>query len=396
MNNVWLKDAMECREQLISYRRKLHACAETGFDLPKTSQTITEALTAMGYEPKIIGRCGLVATIGKGEPAVLLRADIDALPIKEQTSLSYACKDGHMHACGHDMHATMLLGAAALLRKHVQQLDGCVKLMFQPAEELLEGAKDMLDHGLLEDTEKCTALMLHVMSDSGLKTGTVIVPNAGVSAPAADFFSITVSGKGCHGAMPHMGVDPINAGAHILLALQTINAREMGANQAHAITITAFNSGATANVIPGEAILQGSVRSYDTKTQQFLRKRIETIAQSTAAAFRASAHVTWLSSCPTLINDVRLVKKAEEMLPSVLGTDRVLSADKLGGAGARSVGSEDFSYISQRVPSLMLAIAAGGEYPLHHPKVVFEEEALPYGAAAYAAFAAQMAGFNCS
>ena len=272
-------------------------------------------------------------------------------------------------------------------------MDSCIKLMFQPAEELLEGAADMLAHGLLEERKPCVSLMLHVMSSTGLKTGTIIVPNAGVSAPAADMFRITVKGKGCHGAMPHMGIDPINAGAHILLALQSISTRETGISEEHALTITSFQGGETANVFPEEVVLQGSVRSYNENSQRFLRERIKAISEATATVFRASAKIDWLSACPPLLNDRRLVETAEKILPSVIGKDRVLSAGKLKGTGSKSVGSEDFAYISQRVPSLMLAIAAGGEHPLHHPEIVFDEDALPYGAAAYAAFAVSAAKF---
>lgn len=390
MYRVFLQEAKEYREQLIACRRRLHTCAETGFDLPRTAAVIAETLADLGCKPKTIGRCGLTATIGNGSPTVLLRADMDALPMKEKAAVPFACKEGNMHACGHDMHCAMLLGAAAILKRHAMELNGCIKLMFQPAEELLEGAADMLAHGLLENDQKCVSLMLHVMSATGLKTGTIVVPDGGVSAPAADMFCITVRGKECHGAMPHMGIDPINAAAHILLALQTISTREMGIGDGHALTIASFHGGETANAIPGEAILHGSVRSYDVKMQQFLRERIKAIAETTASAFRAAAQINWLSACPPLLNDQRLVERAEKILPSVIGKEYVLTARKLKGEGARSVGSEDFAYISQRIPSLMLAIAAGGEQPLHHPEVVFDEDALPYGAAVYAAFAAAM------
>lgn len=387
-----LHEALEAKESITAYRRKLHACAETGFDLPKTVSFVSDTLTDLGYEPQLVGRRGLVATIGNGSPSVLLRADMDALPVMEETDLPYASTNGNMHACGHDMHTAMLLGAAALLRKHESELNGCVKLMFQPAEEILEGAADMLANGLLADDECCMGFMMHVMSGTGLKTGTVVVPEAGVSAPAADMFRITVQGKGCHGAMPHMGIDPVNAGAHILLALQTISARELGANEAHALTIGSFRAGEAANAIPHEAILLGSARSYDQKTQKFLKQRIETVVETTADAFRAKGKVQWLSGCPPLVNDRLLVQQAQQLLPMAVGEDRVLLARNLVGEGSRSVGSEDFAYISQRIPSLMLAIAAGGENPLHHPSVVFDENALPYGATVYAAIAVSMAG----
>lgn len=392
MSIQWLKEAKDNKEQIAAYRRKLHACAETGFDLPKTTAFVTDVLKDLGLEAQKVGRSGITATIGTGTPVILLRADMDALPIREETGLAFASKNGNMHACGHDMHTAMLLGAATLLCRHRQVLKGCVKLVFQPAEELLEGAADMLAHGLVDDAGPCFALMLHVMSNTGMKPGTVVIPNAGVGAPAADLFRITVRGKACHGAMPHTGADPINTAAHILLALQSISTREMGISEAHALTIGSFRAGEAPNVIPGEAVLQGSVRSYDGSTQLQLRKRIEEIAQATANSFRTTAQVSWLSGCPPLLNNGELVDAAKSILPQAIGREQVISADSLHGEGGRSVGSEDFAYISQRIPSLMLAVAAGGEHPLHHSSLVFDEAALPCGAAVYAAFAAAVAG----
>ena len=283
----------------------------------------------------------------------------------------------------------MLLGAAALLKQDEETLKGRIIFMFQPAEESLAGASDMLENGLLTTYRPQSAMMIHVMNTSGMQPGTVVIPPAGVSAPAADMFEIHIQGKGCHGAMPHNGIDPINVGAHLVLALQAISTRELGLNEAHALTIASFQAGEATNVMPDSAVLKGSVRSYDLKTQAFLRKRIEEITTMTAQTFRAEAKVQWLSGCPTLVNDERLVQQASENLPDWIGADRVLSAAELSGNSARSVGSEDFSYISQQVPSLMLAMAAGGvtDLPLHHPKIVFNEDALPYGAAVYAAFA---------
>lgn len=392
MDIQWLKEATNDREQISAYRQKLHACAETGFDLPKTTAVVSAALSDLGLVPQKTGRSGITATIGNGSPAVILRADMDALPIREKTGLGFASKNGNMHTCGHDIHTAMLLGAAGLLCRHRHALNGCIKLAFQPAEELLEGAADMLANGLLEGSQSCVALMLHVMSNTGMKTGTIVIPNAGVSAPAADMFRISVHGKACHGAMPHTGADPINAAAHILLALQSITTREMGLNEAHALTIGSFRAGEASNAIPDEAVLQGSVRSYDVRTQQFLRKRIEEMTKATANVFRTAAQVSWLSGCPPLLNNGDLVEKAKNILPAAIGSERVITADNLHGKSGRSVGSEDFAYISQQIPSLMLAVAAGGEYPLHHPSLVFDEDVLPYGTAAYAAFAAAVAG----
>lgn len=387
-SDILLK-AKAMQEQLIQYRRYLHAHAEVGFDLPKTVAYVTETLQKLGYTPRKVGHSGIVASVGQGKTVAMLRADMDALPVKEKSGLDFACQNGNAHVCGHDMHTAMLLGAAALLKQYETSLTGSVLFMFQPAEESLAGATDMIENGLLDNPTPQSAMMIHVMNMNGIQPGCVIVPPAGVSAPAADMFEIHIQGKGCHGAMPHNGVDPINVGAHLVLALQAISTREQGLNDAHALTIAAFQAGEATNVMPDEAVLKGSVRSYDLKNQQFLKKRIEEITELTARTFRATAQVRWLSGCPTLVNHPELVRQAREKLPQLIGKDRVLSAEQLSDGNVRSVGSEDFSYISQRMPSLMLAMAAGGvsDLPLHHPQIVFNEEALPYGAAVYAAFA---------
>ncbi|MBE5793763.1 MAG: amidohydrolase [Clostridiales bacterium] len=384
-----LKEAMAMQETIKTHRRYLHEHAEVGFELPDTFAYVMDTLQRTGITPQKVGRCGIVASIGEGDTVAMLRADMDALPVREESDLPFACRTGNAHVCGHDMHTAMLLGAAALLKRHESTLKGSVRLMFQPAEESLAGASDMINAGLLEPSCPSAAMMIHVMNTEGLKPGTVIVPPAGVSAPAADFFEIGLQGKGCHGAMPQNGIDPINVGAHLVLALQAISTRELGMNDAHALTVSAFQAGDAANVMPDQAVLRGSVRSFDLDIQQFLKKRIEEITQLTAQTFRAEARLRWLGGCPTLVNHPELTKLACEAFPIAIGSERVLSAAKLGGGDARSVGSEDFSYISQQIPSLMLAMAAGGisNVPLHHPKIIFNEEALSYGAAVYAAFA---------
>ncbi|MBE5813761.1 MAG: amidohydrolase [Clostridiales bacterium] len=387
-----LQDAIGLREELIRHRRALHARPETGFELPYTAAYVQKALEALGIQPKKVGRAGITASIGTGTLSVLLRADMDALPVREESGLPFAASNGNMHACGHDLHTAMLLGAAALLKQRENELGGGILLMFQPAEELLAGAADMLENGLLDGTEIKAALMLHAMNAREMRPGTVVIPPGGVSAPAADFFQITMRGKGSHGGMPHMGIDPINAGAQLVCALQSISTREMSPVDTHVLTISSFLAGDAANVMPDQAVLKGSVRSYAPETQQYLKTRIGEMATLVAKTFRGAAEVQWLSGCPTLVNDPVLAETAEKLLPALVGEERVLVSGRLKGSTARSVGSEDFANITHRVPSLMLAIAAGGlsDYPLHNPGIVFNEEALPYGAAVYAGFALGM------
>lgn len=384
------QEAQRFEKQCIEDRRWLHAHAEVGFELHETFDYIRKQLEGMGIHPAKCGRCGIICTIGKPGKTFLLRADMDALPITEETSHDFACKDGRMHACGHDMHAAMLLTAARLLKAHENELPGTVKLMFQPAEEPLAGAQDMIDAGVLENPRVDAALMFHVMTAQTIPTGTVIISAPGVSAPAAGTFTVHIQGKGSHGAMPHTGVDPVSIAAHILIALQEINAREIAPSDNAALTIGCLQAGETANVIPDTAILRGNYRAFADDTFDHIRRRIEEISIGIARVFRAEARVEFHSSAPTLINDAKLATLAEPALIELLGTDKVFNAAKLAGSSAsRSSGSEDFAAVSHRVPSLMLALSAGHPddgyvHPLHHPKADFDERALIPGAAAYA------------
>ncbi len=380
--------------RVIRDRQYLHIHAETGFDLHDTFAYVWKALENMGLMPRKCGRCGIVAEIGRGEKCVLLRADMDALPIREESGLPFASANGCMHACGHDMHTAMLLEAARILKKQESKLGGTIRLMFQPAEEPLLGAADMLSDGLLAEPRPCAAFMIHVMTNINLPVGSVIVSAPGVSAPAAGMFEIRIQGKGCHGAMPHTGVDPVTIAAHTVLNLQQIQTRELSLAQPCALTIGMLQSGETANVIPDRAVLRGSLRAFDEDTRQYLIRRVEEIAVQTAALFRGQAEVEMIGGCPTLLNDENLSAATLGALRRLLGEDRVLLSSELSKDAAKSSGSEDFANLSHEVPSLMAALAAGRpadgcDHPAHHPRTRFDEAALPVGAAVYAAMALQ-------
>lgn len=385
-----LQEAAALQEEIKSHRLWLHTHAETGFDLTETKPYVKSTLTEMGYTVQECGKAGLVTTVGKpGGKVLLLRADMDALPIAEEADVDFACKNGRMHACGHDMHTAMLLGAAKILKAHESELGGTVKLMFQPAEEIFEGSKDMIASGVLENPRPDAALMIHVAAGMPLPAGTVVVSAPGVSAPAADYFTIRVHGKGCHGSAPQNGIDPLTAAAHILIALQEIHARELSASDEAVLTIGTFHAGEAGNVIPDTATMGGTIRTYDEKTRAYLKERMTAIAQSIAEAFRASAEVSFGSGCPTLVNDKDLSEKVTGYLKDLLGANRAFTTAELsGGKPARGGGSEDFAYVSHEVPSLMLALAAGEPskgyvYPQHHPKVKFDESVLSTGAAVF-------------
>ncbi|MBD5494629.1 MAG: amidohydrolase [Lachnospiraceae bacterium] len=391
-----LSEASQLHDTIINDRRFLHLNPGTGFDIQDTVSYVKKQLTDMEYEPQACGRAGLVALAGKGKEGkvFMLRADMDGLPIKEEADVDFASENGKMHACGHDMHTAMLLGAARLLKEHEDEIEGTVKLMFQPAEEIFEGSKDMIEAGLLENPSVDAAMMIHVMAGMPFPAGTVITAIPGVSAPAADYFEIKVKGKGCHGSMPNTGVDPINVAAHIVIALQEIHARELAMGDRAVLTIGTMNAGNAANVIPDVVTMGGSIRTFDEETRIFIKQRMTEIAKGIAQSFRAEAEVTFGSGCPTLFNDKVLTDEAYKYVKELLGEGKAFSSKDLSEAGdgqksSKTAGSEDFAYVSHKVPSVMLAIAAGTPekgyiYPQHHPKVMFDEDALCAGSAVYA------------
>ena len=393
---VLQEEAQKLHEIIVSNRRYLHTHPETGFDLKETVSYVKKELEDMGYEPIECGKAGLIAVAGGKKPGkvFLIRGDMDALPIKEEADVDFASDSGRMHACGHDMHTAMLLGAARLLKMHEDEIEGTIKLMFQPAEEIFEGSHDMIEAGVLKNPDVDAALMIHVMAGMPFEAGTVIVSAPGVSAPAADYFDIKVQGKGCHGSMPNAGVDPLNVAAHILIALQEINARELAMSEQAVLTIGTMNAGVAANVIPDTVNMGGSIRTFDEETRAFIKERMVEISEGIAKSFRAEAEVIFGSGCPTLVNDKDLSMCAEKYVKELLGQRKAFSVAQLNAMSgdsksSKSAGSEDFAYVSQEVPSIMLALAAGQPdkgycYPQHHPMVKFDESALAGGSAVYA------------
>lgn len=373
-----VEEAKTMTQELIGHRRWLHSHAETGFDLMNTNTYVAGSLRSMGIEPKRKGKMGICGEITGSRPGkvFLLRADMDALPIREESGEAFACTSGTMHACGHDMHTAMLLGAAKLLLRHKDDLPGTVRLMFQPAEETLQGAKDMICSGILEGVGG--AMMLHVIPGIPIPAGTPLIPDGGIGAPSADYFTIEISGKGCHGATPQKGIDPITPAAHIILGLQEITARELSTAQKVTLTVGKIQAGSTGNVIPDSALLSGTARTYDREIQETLKTRIVEIATAIGKAYRTEVQVAFGGSCPPFLNAGELCNTIREYLSPLLAGTKMPS----GSGGA----SEDFAYVSHQVPSIVVGLAAGEpqkgfSYPLHHPKVRFDETALPLGSA---------------
>ncbi|MCI5596850.1 MAG: M20 family metallopeptidase [Lachnospiraceae bacterium] len=392
---TFLQEAKEKESQLIETRHYLHQHAETGFDLTETKAYVKDQLVQMGYEPKDCGKAGVVALAGGKKPGkvFLIRGDMDALPMKEEADVEFKSETGNMHACGHDMHTTMMLGAARLLKEHEDEICGTVKLMFQPAEEIFSGAHDMIEAGVLKNPDVDRALMIHVMAGTPMPAGTVIVTDGGVSASAADFFRITIQGKGCHGSMPNMGVDPVVPAAHVVTGLQEIQTRELALDDSAVVTIGSIHGGQAPNIIPDNVEITGSIRTFDEKIRQYIKDRIEEVSKGIAATFRAEAEVVYYNGCPVLDNDADLSRCVTVYAKELLGPQKAFSQGELlamsGGKASKGAGSEDFAFISQEVPSIMLALAAGEPekgyvYPQHHPKVKFDESVLASGSAVYA------------
>lgn len=366
--------------EITAWRRSLHQIPELGLDLPRTSAFVQEALRELGipFRTGVNGSC-VVGQIGGGDKCFLLRADMDALPIREESALPFASDSGRMHSCGHDLHAACLLGAAKLLKEREDQLPGTVLLLFQPGEETFNGAKAVLESGLLDAPEVGGAFAMHVFSQ--LDVGTVVYGTHPMSSVYG--FRILLEGVGGHGSTPEKCVDPINAGVHIYLALQELVARECAASEEVALTIGQFQAGDAANVIPERAVLQGTLRTFDPHTAERVIRRIRQVSEGVAATYRAGVQVECICNVPSVTCDPALNQEIVE------------SGESLGGGllfrdAFHMMGSEDFAFLSQRFPhASYFAMGAGvpdpdRRYGQHNAKVQFNEDCLPIGAALYA------------
>ena len=384
MKNEILEAAEQLKEELLQIRRTIHQNPEAGPSLPHTKEFVMKKLEEYGYQPEEICESGIVAILEGGKPGktILLRADMDALSILEKAPVSFASENGKMHACGHDMHATMLLGAAKLLMEHREEIEGKVKLVFQPDEEGFTGAKAMLKAGVLENPSVDAGLALHV--NSGTPSGMVLC-GMGTCMAGCTLFRIQVKGTGCHGAMPETGVDPINIAAHIYLSLQEIIAREVAPTKPAVVTIGKFVGGKAPNIIPGEVVMEGTIRTLDRELSEQIFQRIQDISTQTAVLFRGEAEVTEIASAPPLINDKEMVKEMAGYVGELVDSSKVIVFEQGG------MGSEDFASYTYEIPCSYLLVGAGipqenelfGK-PMHNECVVFNEDILPLGSAIYA------------
>lgn len=382
--NKMMEQALAIKDELVSYRRTIHANPEVGTHLPMTTKFVMDKLREFGYEPKEICDSGIVATISGEKPGkvFLLRADMDALPMAEKAEVEFKATNGCMHSCGHDMHTAMLLGAAKLLKENQDEIEGTVKLVFQPDEEGFTGAKKMIEAGVLQNPKVDAAMAAHVHSGT---PSNVIVCGLGTSIGGCYRFRIVVNGTGCHGAMPETGVDPINIAVKIYESLQTILTREIAATNPAVITIGKFVGGEAPNIIPGEVVMEGTFRYLDKEMGEFVINRMDEIVTSTAKMLRGEAKLIELSSVPPLTNEKGFANEITGYMKDIVGEQAIVMFE---GGG---MGSEDFASFSLEVPSLYYIIGAGAKnenplygLPTHNENVVFNEDILPTGAALHA------------
>jgi hippurate hydrolase len=373
--NVNLTNSMP---ELVAIRRDLHAHPELGLNEVRTSKFVATCLEGLGYTvTRGLAKTGLVATLknGTSNRSIGIRADMDALPILEETGLDYASKTpGLMHACGHDGHTTMLLGAARAIAER-KNFDGTVHLIFQPAEENFGGAKIMMDEGLF-DTFPCDAVFaLH--NEPGLPFGQFALREGPIMA-AVDEAKITVHGLGGHGAEPQETADPIVCGASIIMALQSIVSRNIHPMDPTVITVGSFHSGSASNIIPERAEIVVGIRSFDPKVRDELERRIRMIAENQAASYGMRATVDYHRSYDATINHKAETDFVRDLAIRFAGADKVVDLERA------FMGSEDFAYMLKDRPGTYFFLGSsvtGTEKSLHHPGYNFNDDLLPIGAA---------------
>jgi amidohydrolase len=372
-------EVTQLSEAVVALRRTLHQWPELGFQEQRTSQLIAEQLTALGIEVKTgLARTGVLGVLRGAEPgrAVLLRADIDGLPIEESSGAPYASQNrGVMHACGHDGHTAILLTVAKLLVQRRQQFSGTVKFAFQPAEELPPGgAKGMIEEGVLERPKVDAVFGLHLWN--GLSVGKIGV-DAGPIMASVDRFDIVIKGVGSHGAYPHTGVDPIVIGSHVVAALQTAVSRELPPLAPVVVTVGKFQSGSAFNVIPSQAELSGTVRTVDARIRQEMPARLERIIRGVTTAMRAEYTFNYEFGYPVTVNDPNKTKFARQVAVGIVGNANVVAV-------GMTMGAEDMSYFLEAVPGCYLRLGSGNPekgliQPHHSALFNFDESALPIG-----------------
>ena len=375
--NKFLKRAQELEASMKSDRHYLHQNAEVGFDLPITTKYVMDRLQEIGLEPKEICKSGVTALIEGKKPGktYLLRADMDALSMNEENVLEFASKTNAAHNCGHDMHTAILLGAAQILKENVDELEGNVRLMFQPNEEAFLGSKAMIEAGVLDDVD--VASCMHMMLDYDA-SNYACAP--GFFSSSCDGFKITVNGKGCHGAMPHLGIDPINVGMSICTAFKQLVSRETPPKETASLTFGQFSGGNTPNIVPDKVVIQGTLRTYNAELRAKLVNRMQTIVKSAGEMYGTTVEYEVLSDVPSIYVNPEMLEEVKTYLSEIEGLT-------LANDNFRITPSDDMAFISEKVPTVYLLLQArvkDNPYPHHNPKVLFDESAMTWGAAMHA------------
>jgi amidohydrolase len=384
-----LGDASGTLGDVVALRRRIHAHPETGLDLPVTQEAVIEALSGLGLDARLGQKCSSVTAVVEGDlegPTTLLRADMDALEMPEDTGLDFASKvPGKMHACGHDTHVAMLVGAARLLQARRKDLRGRVVLMFQPGEEGHDGAKTMIDEGLLTadgDIDRAFALHISSVIPSGF-----LACRAGTMMASADEFRLVVTGAGGHASMPHDATDPVPVACEIVTALQAMVTRTIPAFDPAVLTVTTLQAGTAFNVIPESALCAGTVRAVSDRSREMVLAGMRRVADGVASAHGCQAEVTMEAGhYPVTVNDAAFAEHTLALARGLLGAERVVQMP------SPVMGAEDWSYVLQAVPGSMAflgAAPAGVERPApnHSNRFVVDEQAMATGVAMYTAMA---------
>lgn len=386
--------AVELQSQISEWYRELHRIPEIGHDLPRTEALLLRELSKMGLDRVESGKGSFAGKAGHGVLAVLkgqksgktlaLRADMDALPVREETGLAFASDGDVMHACGHDAHMAILLGAAKILSKRREELSGEIRFIFQPAEEILQGALAMIEEGILDGVDAIVGLHISTLLCPLGKPG-VIGWRKGPTMASADEVDVEFRGKGTHGSTPHLGTDPVVMGCEAVCRLQRIVSREVDPLDTVVISVGSFQAGSMCNIIPDTCTIKSTVRTLNSQTRDFVLRRIAETVEDTAKSMRGTATLSFPIRSVPLINDPALVEKICRIVGDELGED------SLEEMARPLMGSEDFAYFLEKVPGVFLFLSAGfgdeRDIPHHNARFRPDESVFWKGTAAFCAFA---------
>lgn len=378
-----IDEVKKMEEEIIKWRRKLHQIPEVGLNLPKTAKFIMDELDKMNIEYHTLVNGNAIVGLIKGKEegkTIGLRADTDALPVREETGLDFASTNGCMHACGHDGHTAILLGVAKILNENRDKFKGNVKLLFQPGEEYPGGAKPMIEEGALENPKVDVVMGLHLGSlGKGIPMGKIAV-SYGAMMAAVDVMYIKINGKGSHGAYPHQSIDPIVTASEIVLALQTIVSREVDPVEPAVVSVTRISGGFNHNIIPDSVEIQGTIRTVNENTRQRIAKRIEEIIKGITMAHGASYEINYEHCYPALINSEEFTKGFVESAKKIIPEEDIVEMK------SPVMGAEDMSFFLQKAPGTFFYLSNPGKidgefHPHHNPKFDIDEKEMWKGAA---------------